>query len=121
MDISEFSCTQVKWLPSWRIISSRFPPIDLFERVANEEDFETVIEIEQLTNPRLREELNNISLVPKKERKFGPGTSYIMSAFTNLKPSRFSNGSFGVYYASKTLETAVLETKYHKQNFLRTF
>ena len=44
----------------------------------------------------------------------------IMAAFTHLNPmgSRFSDGSWGVYYAADTLETAVAEVSYHRALFL---
>jgi hypothetical protein len=52
-----------------------------------------------MTNPRLREEAGNLTLVPLEDRVSGPGTTPIMAAFTHLNPegSRFSGGSFGVY------------------------
>jgi hypothetical protein len=41
-----------------------------------------------------------------------------MAAFTHRRPSRFSDGSFGVYYAARALETAVRETAFHFGRFL---
>lgn len=112
---------RIVWTPSWRIIPSRFPPIDLFERVADPEDWEAVIEIESLTNPRLREEAGDISLVPAPERVSGPGASAIMAAFTHPNPagSRFSDGTYGAFYAARALETAIAETRHHRERFLR--
>ena len=111
----------IDWRPSWRIIPSRFPPIALFERVADPADLDAIIALESLTNPRLREEVGEISLVPPEDRVTGPGSSAIMAAFTHRNPegSRFSDGSFGVLYAAGTLETAIAETKYHRERFLR--
>src|SRR6185436_7797330 len=43
----------VQWLPCYRIIPSRFPPINLFERVTDPADLETVLDIESMTNDRL--------------------------------------------------------------------
>lgn len=41
-----------------------------------------------------------------------------MAAFTQIGvPSRFSNASFGVYHAARTLETAIEATKYHRAKF----
>ncbi len=34
------------------------------------------------------------------------------------RPSRFSDGSYGVYYAAHALETAVRETAFHRGRFL---
>jgi hypothetical protein len=111
----------VRWLPCYRIIPSRFPPINLFERVTDPADLETVLDIESMTNDRLRNEVGSLNLVPPEDRISGPGTSPIMAAFTHLPPygSRFTDGSFGVFYAGRTLETAIAETKYHREAFLR--
>ena len=44
-----------------------------------------------------------------------------MASFTHLNPrgSRFSDGSFGVYYAASELETAIAETIFHFEEFAR--
>ena len=112
---------RVTWNPSWRIVSSVFPPRGLFDRVSSAEDLAAVMEIEGLTNDRLRNELGELTLVPEAERIYGDGTSPIMAAFTHMNPagSRFSDGSYGVYYAAKTIDTAVAETRFHKELFLR--
>lgn len=59
--------THVAWKPCWRIIPSQFPPIALFERVTEPDDLEAIFELESLTNPRLRDEVGEISLVPLEE------------------------------------------------------
>lgn len=112
--------SRVNWQPCWRLVSSQFPPSGLFDRVANQQDLDIVCFIEGLTNTRLRNELGQIPLIPENERIFGQGTTPIMSAFTHLNPggSRFTDGSYGVYYAAKTIETAIAETKFHKIRFL---
>ncbi len=111
----------IRWSPCYRIIPSRFPPIDLFERVTDPADLETVLEIESLTNDRLRDEVGTLRLVPPEDRISGPGTSPIMAAFTHLPPygSRFTDGSFGVFYAGRALETSIAETKHHREAFMR--
>ena len=80
-----------------------------------------MIALEQLTNPRVRDEIGEISLVPKGERISGPGASYVMASFThiNRRGSRFSDGTFGVYYAAAELETAIAETVHHFEAFAR--
>jgi hypothetical protein len=110
----------IAWQPCFRIMPSRFPPISLFEEVADPADLEAVYEIEAMTNDRLREEVGDITLVAPEDRISGPGTSTIMAAFTHLNPEgdRFTNGTYGVFYAGKSIETAVAETKYHRIKFL---
>ncbi|HEY8289408.1 MAG TPA: RES family NAD+ phosphorylase [Acetobacteraceae bacterium] len=112
---------QVIWKPTWRIVPSRFPPIDLFERIADPAEWEALIAIESLTNDRIRDEVGDITLVPAAERASGPGATIIMAAFTHLNRdgSRFTDGSFGVFYAAQDLPTAVEETKHHRARFMR--
>jgi hypothetical protein len=112
---------RIEWKPCWRIIPSRFPPIQLFERVAGPDDLEAIFELESLTNPRLRDEAGDIRLVPAEDRISGPGTSIIMAAFTHLNPEggRFTDGTFGVFYAANDLDTAIAETKYHRERFMQ--
>ena len=109
------------WAHQYRIIPSEYPPINFFERLVEPELMDELYYIESLTNDRLRNEVGDIALVPKEDRISGPGASPVMAAFTHISincPSRFSDGSFGVYYAAKTLDTAIEETKYHRAIFL---
>ena len=112
---------EVRWQPCFRVISSRFPPIHLFERVAAAEDWEALYWLESLTNPRLRDEVGEIELVPREDRIFGPGASVIMAPFTHLNPegSRFADDTFGAFYAAATLDTSIAETRFHREIFLR--
>jgi hypothetical protein len=111
---------RIRWKPSYRLVPSRFPPTSLFDRVARPEDLEVVLAAESLTNDRLRDELGQIQLVPPEERVSGPGTTPIMAAFTHLNPegSRFSDGTYGVYYAAHELETGIAESAHHRARFL---
>ncbi len=105
----------------YRIIPSRFPPISLFEDVASQDEFDALFYVQSLTNPRIQDQIGNINRIPEQDRVFGvPGCGYIMAAFTHINPdgSRFSNGDFGIYYASLAVPTAVAETVYHRARFL---
>ena len=53
-------CSPVHWHPCYRIIPSRFPPISLFEDIADPADLEAVFRVESLTNDRLREEVGEL-------------------------------------------------------------
>lgn len=110
----------VAWPKAWRIIASRYPPIDLFERVSDDPQvWDALIALEQATNPRVRDSVGEISLVPPDKRIAGPNASWVMAPFThiNKRGSRFSNGNFGVYYAAEKLETAIAETVHHFSKF----
>ncbi len=110
---------RLRWQRAYRVISSRYPPIDLFERIADPTDWDALFELEQMTNPRVREAVGEISVVPPEERVSGPGASWVMAAFTHLgRPSRFSDGSFGVYYAARHMLTSIHETAFHFARFL---
>lgn len=110
----------LNWNPAHRVIPTRFPAIDLFERVASMADFDALYALEAMTNDRIRDEVGDISLVPPEERLFGEGSSPIMAAFTHLNPqgSRFSDGSYGVFYCARKKETAIAETRYHQALFM---
>jgi len=113
---------RVDWAQAWRIVASRYPPIALFERLtADAAVWNALIALEQLTNPRVRDEVGDIALVAPDERVSGPGASYVMASFTHLNPkgSRFGDGSYGVYYAASAIETAVAETVFHFEAFAR--
>ena len=111
----------VDWRPCFRIVPSRFPPISLFEEVADPADLDAVFQIESMTNGRLRDQAGDISLIPLEDRVSGPGSTPIMAAFTHLNPEgdRFTDGTYGVFYAGRTIETAIAETRYHRVKFLR--
>lgn len=111
----------INWLSYYRIISTNFPTIDLFEGVAPPEDWEALFAVEQLTNPRIRDEIGDITLVPPERRVSGNGASYVIYPFVQIspeRPSRFSSGRlYGAFYAAQNFETAVREVAYHRAKF----
>ncbi len=118
--MSDLKAVDPPWNPCYRLIPSRFPPISVFEKVASAEDFDTLYAVQALVNPRIRQEVGEIDLVPAADRVFGVGSSPVMAAFCHLNPegSRFSDGTWGVYYGAQTLETAVAEVSHHRSKFL---
>lgn len=101
-----------------RLIPSKFPPVSLFDWADSAEELEQIALLEGLTNERLLAEFGKINLIEKGDWICGPGSSAIMSAFTHVGfESRFSDGSFGVYYAASSLETAIKETRFHRERF----
>ena len=105
--------------PQYRIIPTRFPPINFFERYTPPELMDAAFELESLTNERLRVEAGELFLVAPEDRVSGPGASAVMAAFTHTgNPTRFSNGEFGIYYCARELQTAIRETVFHRERFL---
>jgi len=111
--------SELDWKHQYRIVPSEFPPIDFFETLVEPGLMGELFYLEGLTNDRLRDEAGDIALVDPEDRVSGPGSSPVMAAFTHIGvESRFSDGSFGVYYAAKSLKTAIEETKFHRARFL---
>ena len=106
----------------YRIILSRYPQIDLFERVSSPEDWDVLYAVESLANPRLRDEVGDIRLVSPEDRVYGDGASWFMAAFTHPqmdgRGGRF-NRDFGMYYCAADEAVAVTESSFHRARFLR--
>lgn len=112
----------VDWPDSRRIIRTIYPPVWLFEDIADPADWDLIASAEAKTNPRVRDQIGEIRLVPVARRLAGPTASLAMSPFTHVssdRPSRFSDGSFGVWYGGETFEVALMETAYHFERFMR--
>ena len=104
----------------YRLVNSKYPPIDLFDDVADADEFAIIYEVQALTNPRLQNEIGNINLLPASEIPFGiPGCSYACAPFTHVNPdgSRFSNGDYGVLYIADSQDTALHEVVYHQLTY----
>ena len=106
----------------YRVILSRYPQINLFERVSSPEEWEVLSAVESLTNQRLRNEVGDIRLVAPEDRVYGDGASWIMAAFTHPpvdgRGGRF-NRDFGIYYCSTDESVSIAESSFHRARFLR--
>lgn len=111
---------RIRWQRAYRVVPSRFPPVGVFDAIADEKDRDALYRIESLTNPRLSHEGGELANVPKDRRVGGPGSTPLMAAFTHVNPegSRFSDGSYGVLYLAHEFDTAVEETVFHREQFL---
>jgi hypothetical protein len=113
---------RLHWAPAFRIIRTIYPPVDLFEDIADPADWELLATTEAKLNPRIRDEIGNLAMVPLARRLNGPTASIAMGAFTHVsrdRPSRFSDGTYGVWYCGDRLEVALAETAHHFQRFMR--
>ncbi|EPC00175.1 hypothetical protein L861_14695 [Litchfieldella anticariensis FP35 = DSM 16096] len=103
-------------------MNSKFPPIHVFDDVASADEFQTLYELQVLTNPRLQTEVGDLGLILKEDIPFSiQGCSYATAPFTHLNPdgSRFSDGTFGVLYIADTIDTALAEVQYHQESYWR--
>ncbi|MCG6658007.1 RES family NAD+ phosphorylase [Halomonas campisalis] len=107
---------------AYRLVNSKFPPINVFDDVASAEEFQALYELQALTNPRLQNEAGRLDLIPPEAIPFGiPGCSYAVAPFTHVNPdgSHFSDGSFGVLYLGDTMDTALAEVQHHQEAYWR--
>ena len=103
--------------PVWRVIATRNPPIALFERVADAGEFDALYELESAFNPH-HDEGHLLQHLPRGEWVFGQGAGYVMAPFAYRNPSRFCDGSFGIFYAGLDEDTAIREVAFHRARFL---
>lgn len=107
------------WSKSYRLVSSALPTISVFEDVLDPEQLEIAFAIEAMTNDRLLYEAGILSRVAPEDRVSGPGSTPLMAAFTHIgAASRFTDGTYGVYYCANTIDAAIAETRYHRERFL---
>lgn len=110
--------SKIRWHNYHRLINSAYPPIDLFEDIADPADWLLLGNAEAKTNARVASTIGKLDLTPPKRRVGGAGSSYVMAPFTHTSPlhkGRFNDGTFGVFYAADSFETALFETIHHMQ------
>ena len=112
---------RVEWLKYYRIIRM-VPPIELFEDVQrNPAEWESVIESKNEDDATYWNLAGNLSNAPPTRRVGGSGANWVMSPFAHKSPSRFSDGSFGVFYAGNSEQVAIAETIYHHERKMSDF
>jgi len=107
----------VRWKGIARLIPSRFPVAGLFDQVAAPEDLEAIFELEGWTNDRISAEAGLLHNIPPDEWAIGtPLASVVMAAFCHprIGGARFSGDDRGAWYAGRTLETALVESVFHR-------
>ena len=102
-----------------------FPPIDLFEDVADAKDLDALLALRARTDPLVSDRIGPALQIPPEERVYGPGAGYVMAPFaypspdgTRFGPPALRAPSFGVYYAARDEATAIAEVKHHRVAFL---
>ena len=109
--------SRTTWTPSHRLIAARLPRLDIFEAVTAPADLTAILELEALTNPRLRSAVGLISNIPEADRVSGPGATFVMAPFAYAGNARFSDINAGAYYAANDLATAIAEVSFHRARF----
>mgnify|MGYP005819211411 FL=1 len=107
---------------AYRLVNGKYPPIAIFDDVADQTDFDALFAVQALTNPRLQNEVGDLNRVPPAERPWGiPGCNYALGPFVHVNPagSRFSDGAYGVFYCADRMATALAETRYHQQRYFQ--
>lgn len=109
---------RLRWQPCWRVIPTRLPRVSLYSRIAPPQDFAALDRLEAETNERVRLQRDAPAL---QTFRTPTAADIILAPFAHPNPSgsRFSDGSYGVLYAGRTLATAVAETRYHRERFMR--
>ena len=112
---------RVHWKACWRAIPTRYAEERVLLKISDPEDAAVIAELDEMTNQRLRHERGEVSSIAPEDRVSGEGSQYIMAAFAYKNPvgSRFSDGSYGVYYTAKEQPTAIAEAKYHTELFMQ--
>ena len=103
-----------------------FPPVALFEEVAEPEDFDAIAALRARTDPGISAQIAFAAQIPRKDLALGPGAGYVMAPFvfvspegTRFGPPAMTSSAFGVFYAARDEATAIAEVKHHRTRFLR--
>jgi hypothetical protein len=113
--------SRLTWSQSQRVIATRFPRVAVYDKVAKKEDWNQLDQLANLTSPRVQQSINGWGMFKAEDCATGPGAELIMAPFEYLHPSgsRFTDGTYGAYYAGRELKTAIDETVYHAERFAR--
>ncbi|MGJ3502330.1 RES domain protein (plasmid) [Piscirickettsia salmonis] len=81
---------------------------NLFDDLSDDEnDWNNAIELERKTHPSLK---NHSSI--QRGFDYSLNIDFFEYPFQNISATKFSDGSFGAWYGSETLETTIYETAY---------
>jgi len=87
LNAREPNAVRATWPQTHRIIRQRFPPVDLFEDIADPADRDAILSAEAKTNPRVAESVGRLDLVPEERRIAGVGGSRAMAPSLTRLPT----------------------------------
>ena len=103
---------------TFRVIAHRRSEERIANRLASVTDRAALDEIEAITNPRIQHEYAARRKVRPEDLAGSDGNPMVIASFAYSGPSRFTDGSYGVYYAAFERRTAIAESAYHTARFL---
>jgi hypothetical protein len=110
--------TRLRAQPTFRVIAHRPYDRPIAARLRSVIDAAALDTIEALTNPRIRQEWSPRRKIRPEDIGASPD-ELLMASFVYSGPSRFTDGSFGVYYAGFERDTAIAESRFHTERFLQ--
>jgi hypothetical protein len=117
-ELDNIPSRRVDWSDAFRLIPSRFPPVELYEPIAPKHEWDALKRIEAMTNPRLREKAGVGLLLPEDR---GVDQNWLVApfAYPDPEPSLYSDGSYGVCVLAQSLHSALLISIRRREEFLR--
>ena len=117
-ELDNFCLRRVEWSEAFRLIPSRFPPVELYQPIAPKHEWDALKRIEAMTNPRLREKAGAGLLLPEDR---GVDQNWLVAPFTypDPEPSLYSDGSYGVCVLAHSLDSALLIAIRRREEFLK--
>jgi RES domain-containing protein len=112
--LNSMAVKPLRWVPAVRIVP-QFPPIAMLEQLDSDLQAAAIAELASV-DPSI---LGNIRLLPPGPVPAGAGASRIITSYTFSRPGRFNDESFGAFYGSDSLATAIQETMHHVVKPLR--
>jgi hypothetical protein len=103
--------------PTFRVIAHRPYDRPIVARLRSVTNIAALETVEALTNPRIRQEWSPRRKIRPEDIGAAP-EELVLASFVYSGPSRFTDGSFGVYYAAFERETAIAESRFHTKRFL---
>jgi lysine 2,3-aminomutase len=110
MKSAHFPVSELTWLESLRTVPAKFPPLELFNGRLTPDEIEHALNLESRFETDLQ---TRLSLIPARERVYGEGAGFVMSAFLLGGAGRFSDSRNPAYYAANKLKTAIAESAFH--------
>lgn len=103
---------------TFRVIAHRRNEARIADRLTSVTDRVALDEIEAISNPRIQQEYAARRKVRPQDLAGSDGNEMVIASFAYSGASRFTDGSFGIYYAGFERRTAIAESAYHTARFL---